>query len=156
MKTEQGDLERFKKTEKEAQDKIDEDAKQLEKFASKQNLLEQKVTENVEKMSQLGALPSQELYSHYVKMSSRSVSLLNNFCNFLENCHPVLYNYSIKHSFSSSFYYFLILQLFKELEKTNNHLKKFSHVNKKALDQFMSFSDQKEKLQKRKEELDRG
>ncbi|GJQ71626.1 hypothetical protein Trydic_g11325 [Trypoxylus dichotomus] len=46
--------------------------------------------------------------------------------------------------------------LFKELEKTNNHLKKFSHVNKKALDQFMSFSDQKEKLQKRKEELDRG
>ena len=32
----------------------------------------------------------------------------------------------------------------------------FSHVNKKALDQFMSFSDQKEKLVKRKEELDRG
>jgi structural maintenance of chromosome 3 (chondroitin sulfate proteoglycan 6) len=29
-------------------------------------------------------------------------------------------------------------------------------VNKKALDQFMSFSDQKEKLVKRKEELDRG
>jgi len=32
----------------------------------------------------------------------------------------------------------------------------FSHVNKKALDQFMSFSDQKERLVKRKEELDRG
>lgn len=31
-----------------------------------------------------------------------------------------------------------------------------SHVNKKALDQFMSFSDQKEKLVRRKEELDRG
>lgn len=31
-----------------------------------------------------------------------------------------------------------------------------SHVNKKALDQFMSFSDQKERLVKRKEELDRG
>ncbi|CAH1398175.1 unnamed protein product [Nezara viridula] len=46
--------------------------------------------------------------------------------------------------------------LFKELEKANGHLKKYSHVNKKALDQFMSFSDQKEKLMKRKEELDRG
>lgn len=46
--------------------------------------------------------------------------------------------------------------LFKELEKTNNQLKKYSHVNKKALDQFISFSDQREKLQKRKEELDRG
>lgn len=32
----------------------------------------------------------------------------------------------------------------------------YSHVNKKALDQFMSFSDQKERLVKRKEELDRG
>jgi len=50
----------------------------------------------------------------------------------------------------------VLLQLFKEMEKANSHLKKYSHVNKKALDQFMSFSDQKEKLVKRKEELDRG
>jgi structural maintenance of chromosome 3 (chondroitin sulfate proteoglycan 6) len=46
--------------------------------------------------------------------------------------------------------------LFKELEKANNHLKKYNHVNKKALDQFLSFSEQKEKLYKRKEELDIG
>ncbi|KAF5286913.1 hypothetical protein FQA39_LY00446 [Lamprigera yunnana] len=115
---EQGELDKWKKTEKEAQDKIDEDAKHLEKFATKQNLLEQKVTESVEKINQLGALPADELYTQYVRYSSRA--------------------------------------LFKELEKTNNQLKKYSHVNKKALDQFMSFSDQKEKLQKRKEELDRG
>lgn len=48
------------------------------------------------------------------------------------------------------------LQLFKELEKANHHLKKYNHVNKKALDQFLSFSEQKEKLYKRKEELDVG
>ena len=47
-------------------------------------------------------------------------------------------------------------QLFKQLEKANSELKKYSHVNKKALDQFMSFSEQKEKLVKRKEELDTG
>lgn len=46
------------------------------------------------------------------------------------------------------------MQLFKELEKANQHLKKYNHVNKKALDQFLSFSEQKEKLYKRKEELD--
>lgn len=46
--------------------------------------------------------------------------------------------------------------LFKELEKANSHLKKYNHVNKKALDQFLSFSEQKEKLYKRKEELDIG
>jgi len=31
-----------------------------------------------------------------------------------------------------------------------------SHVNKKALDQFISFSEEKAKLLERKEELDRG
>lgn len=46
------------------------------------------------------------------------------------------------------------LKLFKELEKANQHLKKYNHVNKKALDQFLSFSEQKEKLNRRKEELD--
>jgi len=47
-------------------------------------------------------------------------------------------------------------QLFKQLEKANQELKKYSHVNKKALDQYVSFSEQKEKLIKRKEELDKG
>ena len=47
-------------------------------------------------------------------------------------------------------------QLFSKLEKCNDDLKKYSHVNKKALDQFVNFSDQKEKLLKRKDELDRA
>ena len=47
-------------------------------------------------------------------------------------------------------------QLFKQLEKANTELKKYSHVNKKALDQFISFSEDKEKLMARKDELDRG
>lgn len=42
------------------------------------------------------------------------------------------------------------------LRISSSHSLISSHVNKKALDQFMSFSDQKEKLVKRKEELDRG
>ena len=41
-------------------------------------------------------------------------------------------------------------------KKANTELKKYSHVNKKALDQFISFSEQKEKLMNRKDELDRG
>lgn len=73
MKTEQIELENWKKKEKDAQDRIDEDAKHLEKFATKQNLLEQKIAESVEKINQLGALPAQDLYSQYSKMSSKSV-----------------------------------------------------------------------------------
>lgn len=42
------------------------------------------------------------------------------------------------------------------MEQCNTELKKYSHVNKKALDQFVNFSEQKEKLIKRQDELDRG
>jgi len=47
-------------------------------------------------------------------------------------------------------------QLWKKLEKCNADLKNYSHVNKKALDHFMSFSEQKEKLIGRNSELDEG
>ncbi|KAF6031627.1 SMC3 [Bugula neritina] len=47
-------------------------------------------------------------------------------------------------------------QLFKKLESCNAKLKNYSHVNKKALDHFMSFSEQKEKLIARNNELDEG
>ena len=43
----------------------------------------------------------------------------------------------------------------KRLDECNKELKKYSHVNKKALDQFVSFSEQKEKLLARKDEIDR-
>lgn len=51
---------------------------------------------------------------------------------------------------------FIFKQLFRKLEQCNTELKKYSHVNKKALDQFVNFSEQKEKLIKRQDELDRG
>ena len=52
--------------------------------------------------------------------------------------------------------YLFTFQLWKKLHQCNEELKKYSHVNKKALDQFVNFSEQKEKLMKRKEELDKG
>jgi len=47
-------------------------------------------------------------------------------------------------------------QIMKQLENVNKKLKKFSHVNKKAIDQFQSFTKQRADLQTRKEELDKG
>ena len=52
--------------------------------------------------------------------------------------------------------FFPLSQLWKKLERNNSDLKKYSHVNKKAMDQFVSFSEQKEKLMARKDELDRA
>ncbi|XP_026496209.1 structural maintenance of chromosomes protein 3 [Vanessa tameamea] len=113
------ELDKWRTKEKEAQDKMEEDAKGLEKMASKEVLLQEKIQESLDKIAALGTLPNApELHSKYQKMSLK--------------------------------------QLFKELEKANQHLKKYNHVNKKALDQFISFSEQKEKLYKRKEELDIG
>ncbi|RVE45906.1 hypothetical protein evm_009440 [Chilo suppressalis] len=113
------ELDKWRNKEKEAQDKMEEDAKGLEKMASKEVLLQEKIQESLDKIAALGTLPNApELHAKYQKLSLK--------------------------------------QLFKELEKANQHLKKYNHVNKKALDQFISFSEQKEKLYKRKEELDIG
>eukprot|EP00698_Gefionella_okellyi_P003554 TRINITY_DN13345_c0_g1_i1.p1 TRINITY_DN13345_c0_g1~~TRINITY_DN13345_c0_g1_i1.p1 ORF type:complete len:1206 (+),score=342.11 TRINITY_DN13345_c0_g1_i1:115-3732(+) len=42
-----------------------------------------------------------------------------------------------------------VKELLKKLHKVNEALKKYSHVNKKALDQFMTFSDQRTHLTER-------
>jgi structural maintenance of chromosome 3 (chondroitin sulfate proteoglycan 6) len=38
----------------------------------------------------------------------------------------------------------------------NEQLQQFSHVNKKALDQYVNFTEQREQLQRRRAELDAG
>ncbi|XP_010925132.1 structural maintenance of chromosomes protein 3 [Elaeis guineensis] len=47
-------------------------------------------------------------------------------------------------------------ELQKMLHKCNEQLTQFSHVNKKALDQYMNFTEQREQLQRRRAELDAG
>ncbi|OLL26315.1 Chromosome segregation protein sudA [Neolecta irregularis DAH-3] len=44
--------------------------------------------------------------------------------------------------------------ILKRLHKINEALKRFSHVNKKAFDQYNNFTNQKETLTKRREDLD--
>lgn len=49
-----------------------------------------------------------------------------------------------------------ISSLMRSLEGVNKNLRKYSHVNKKAYDQYVNFSEQRESLLKRKKELDDG
>lgn len=46
--------------------------------------------------------------------------------------------------------------LYYKLDVCNQELKKLSHVNKKAMDQYVQFSEHKEKLLQRREEADRA
>jgi len=48
-----------------------------------------------------------------------------------------------------------ITALMKKLESINKDLKEYVHVNKKAYDQFINFSDQRDALLNRKKEVDR-
>jgi len=43
-----------------------------------------------------------------------------------------------------------------DLEVANGKLKQFTHVNKRAIDQYLNFRQRREELQQRKEELDKG
>ncbi|KAL1208824.1 Structural maintenance of chromosomes protein 3 [Cardamine amara subsp. amara] len=49
-----------------------------------------------------------------------------------------------------------IKDLQKMLHRCSEQLQQFSHVNKKALDQYVNFTEQREELQKRQAELDAG
>ncbi|KAK7354274.1 hypothetical protein VNO80_19733 [Phaseolus coccineus] len=49
-----------------------------------------------------------------------------------------------------------VKDLHKMLHRCNEQLQQFSHVNKKALDQYINFTEQREELQKRQAELDAG
>ena len=51
---------------------------------------------------------------------------------------------------------FTLGELIEKLMEVNSGLKKYSTVNKKALDQYMNFSHHKEELGERKLELDTG
>lgn len=55
---------------------------------------------------------------------------------------------------STKFARFSSAQLKKHLDAVNEKLKKYSSVNRKALDQYLSFAGQKEELFKRRNELD--
>jgi len=47
-------------------------------------------------------------------------------------------------------------QLVKKLHVVNEGLKKFAHVNKKAYEQYSSFTKQRDQLLERREELDKS
>ncbi|KAI7902915.1 uncharacterized protein BX663DRAFT_55209 [Cokeromyces recurvatus] len=49
-----------------------------------------------------------------------------------------------------------IEKLLKKLHRTNEKLKKYGHVNKKAFEQYGRFTKQRDQLTKRKEELDKS
>ncbi|KAJ8873925.1 hypothetical protein PR048_024762 [Dryococelus australis] len=72
QKSEQAAQDKWKIKEKEIQEKIDDDAKDLEKMVSKQNTLQQKIADCTKKIQDLGSLPSPDIVAKYQSMSTKS------------------------------------------------------------------------------------
>jgi structural maintenance of chromosome 3 (chondroitin sulfate proteoglycan 6) len=49
-----------------------------------------------------------------------------------------------------------VQELHSELKKVQGELSKYSHVNKKALDQFSNFTEQQQSLKLRVDEMEEG
>lgn len=102
-------LEKARKEEAEIQERINDDAKDLEKITSKKSILAKKVEDSMKKIRELGTLPG-DAEAKYSKMNLK--------------------------------------QLYRNLEKCNLELQKYSHVNKKALDQYLEFSERRERIER--------
>lgn len=74
-RAEKVELEKWRMKEKELQEKMEEDAKDLEKMASRHNTLMAKVEECTKKISDLGSLPQPEMINKYMNLSQKAVSI---------------------------------------------------------------------------------
>jgi septation ring formation regulator EzrA len=70
-----GELDKWRTQEKEAQEALEEDARSLDKMATKQNMLQKKIDECTSKICDLGSLPS-DFFDKYQNMSTKNVSLV--------------------------------------------------------------------------------
>lgn len=72
----QEELEKWRSQEKDAQEKLENDSKDLTKISAKQTSLRQKVDECTEKIKELGAMPNAELVAKFMSYSQKNVSVL--------------------------------------------------------------------------------
>lgn len=74
QKSAQEEVEKWRAQEKDAQEKLDNDSKDLSKVSQKQAVLRQKVDECTNKISELGAIPNPELITKYMVYTQKNVS----------------------------------------------------------------------------------
>ena len=107
----------------------------MEKVLNKQRLMAQKKEEFLKKIRDLGSLPGEA----FEKYQSTNVKKLY---ELLAKCNGKLKKYRFRRSFQ-----------FSRHALTRSRC---SHVNKKALDQYVSFSEQRQELVERKSKQDQA
>lgn len=90
QKAAQEEVEKWRIQEKDNQEKLDNDAKDLSKVSQKQSLLRQKVEECTNKISELGAIPNPEMISKYMAYTQKNVR--NFYAEKYEKYLRIIYN----------------------------------------------------------------
>ncbi|KAI8573365.1 hypothetical protein RHMOL_Rhmol01G0271400 [Rhododendron molle] len=139
---------KLKSLEESYQNTLQDEAKELEQLLSNRNILVAKKEEYLKKSRELGPLSSEAFDVYYSSLNY--VSLLYSKVDFVWFSSILLGDMQTKHRRRN------IKELHKMLHRCNEQLQQFSHVNKKALDQYVNFTEQREELQKRQAELDAG
>lgn len=113
--------------------RIEKQQKRMEKTLQKKALLTTSAAECAKNIRDLGVLP-EEAFEKYENMESKTVR------RSTAPTDNVILTYTS--------------QITRKLQKVNEALKKYKHVNKKAFEQYNSFTTQQDQLMKRRAELD--
>ncbi|OMO91069.1 RecF/RecN/SMC [Corchorus capsularis] len=126
-------------------DAIDERTKQLKELKDEKNKLKD-LEDNYERRLQDDAKGLEQLLSKRSNLLAKQEEYSKKIRELGPLSSDAFETYKRKH----------VKELLKMLHKCNEQLQKFSHVNKKALDQYINFTEQREELQRRQAELDAG
>lgn len=113
---------------------IEKQQKRIQRNVQRKALLTAQAADHAKAIRELGVLP-EEAFGKYERMSSKSVNLPQYW---------TLYITCTNH----------YMQIQERLKKVNTALKKYQNVNKKAFEQYNSFTTQQDQLLKRRKELD--
>ncbi|CAL5436410.1 unnamed protein product [Camellia sinensis] len=151
---------KLKTLEENYQRTLQDEAKELEQLLSKRNILLAKQEEYSKKIRELGPLSSDAFETAVAEAVNPASRAMYNTPKQLECCEQyTLPCKGRKVALETLFHRYKrrsIKELHKMLHRCNEQLQQFSHVNKKALDQYVNFTEQREELQKRQAELDAG
>ncbi|TXG73485.1 hypothetical protein EZV62_002064 [Acer yangbiense] len=137
---------------------LQDDTRELEQLLSRRNILLAKQEEYSKKIRELGPLSS-DAFDTYISCLTFEFTPIFYFCpvNVLLMSEPFIRLQFPRVAGQLCMYKRKnIKELHKMLHRCNEQLLQFSHVNKKALDQYVNFTEQREELQRRQAELDAG
>ena len=160
-------MEQRRTEEQAAQEELEEVSKAQDKILNKRTMLTDTVAQKQHMIRELGKLPTHPMNSinpHYqptsehtlpIHLSTRPINTPYQHPRITSLSTPAINPGTLPRKELEEFKTLGEKQVLKKLKEVNENLKKYASVNRKALDQYVSFNEQRENLVSRKDELTR-